>query len=162
MTDPDTGSQQPRLCPRDGFVLVLDDVIARTSIDAGWPAVELLRCRLGHSVRADAPHLRTGPTPKRPAPLCPACGAVVPRAKGSSRKMCSDRCSRFVAGQRSKAYQRGEAFVLEAQPWYRGAVTAYQRPTPLPPLGPLAGRIPRDWAAGWGRVYGDVLPVNAA
>ena len=128
---------------------------ARTSIDAGWPAVELWRCRMGHSVRADAAWLQADPVVARPPRLCPVCGVELIRRKGSSAKCCSDPCQRFVAKMRSYAYQHGAAFLLEAQPWYRGSVTAYQRPEPLPPLDPLAGRMPRDWADGWGRVHGD-------
>jgi hypothetical protein len=162
MTTPEIATQRARVCLRDGFPLLLDLETARRSVEAGWPAVELWTCMMGHSVRGDAPSLQTGPRPTRPAPLCPACGAIVSRAKGSSRKMCSNRCSRFVAGQRSRAYQHGEAFVLEAMPWYRGAVTAYQQPKPLPPLDPLAGRMPRDWAAGWLAVHGGTGPEAAA
>lgn len=155
MTTPAPATRWARLCPRCHAALHLDLELARVSIQAGWPAVELLRCRHGHSVRADAPHLRTGPAPTRPAHRCPVCGAVVLRAKGCSRKMCSDRCSRFVAGRRAQAYQRGEPFVLERQPWYMGPVTAWRQVTSLPPLDPLAGRMPREWVEGWLKTHGD-------
>jgi hypothetical protein len=147
------------LCRYDGLPLELDREIARACIESGWPAVELLRCKNGHSVRADAPYLRTGPAPKRLAPICPVCGAVVQRSKRSSRKFCSDHCARFCSGMRTSAYQRGEPFVLEAQPWYAGTATSDRVAEPLPPLDPLAGRMPRDWAAGWLRVH-ELEPVE--
>ena len=144
-----------KTCPRDGFPLELDRALLRATVEAGWPAVELLTCLNGHSVRADAPHLRTGPAPKRPALLCPACGRQVIRVKGSCKKACSDACTKFVATMRGRAYQRGEIFVIEEQPWFRGGLPAARPSTPLPPLDPLAGRMPRDWAVGWGRVHGE-------
>jgi len=131
----------------------LDAVIARTAADAGWAAVEVYRCRLGHSLRGDAPSLRTGPR-IRPVPRCPACGVVITRPRGSSRKMCLGACTRFITRMRSAAYERGEQFILEDQPWYKGHVTAYRTPTTVVPLDPFAGHCSTDWLAGWARWYG--------
>jgi len=165
MTQPDIASQQPRLCPRDGYALVLDDVIARTAIDAGWPAVALWRCRMGHSHRDWPPEQmaarRTDPSVRKP---CAVCGRPLPRKPrlhgSGGRKYCPGPCTAFVKRERGLwLWHHGPPFVIEAQPWYKGPL--YQAP-PLPLLDPLAGRMPRDWAAGWRRVHGVEAPEIAA
>jgi len=158
------GSQPVRLCPRCGFELVLDTVIARTSIDAGWPAVELWRCRMGHSVREwpteiPRPRWRDGIHP------CAVCGRPLPKAKGcdgsGSRKAHLGACQAVVQRERAKWnwHHPLNPFVLEQASWYRGPLRVM---APLPPLDPLAGRIPRDWAEGWGRLHGVDLAAPAA
>lgn len=162
MTAPHIGSQRPRLCPRDNFELVLDHEIVRTSIDAGWPAVALFRCRLGHSVRewpAEARHGWTG----RQKP-CAVCGRLLPIASGyggsGGRKYHAGACAAtaFRERQRWSARHPGQVFLLELAPWYRGPLYLAR---PLSPLDPLAGRMPREWADGWLRGHG-LRPVEDA
>lgn len=150
------------LCPRCHEPLRLDAELTRASLDAGWPAVELLVCLNGHSLRADAPQLQRGPLLPAPTRLCAVCGQAVERQKGLARKYCSAACSNFVAKERSLAHYRGEIFELEAQAWYQGRRRVVEASVPLPPLDPLAGRIPREWAAGWLRVHGGELAEPAA
>src|SRR3990172_2938181 len=107
MTQPDIASQQPRLCPRDGYALVLDDVIARTAIDAGGPAVALWRGRRGHSHRDWPPEQmaarRTDPSVRKP---CAVCGRPLPRKPrlhgSGGRKYCPGPCTAFVTLARYK------------------------------------------------------------
>lgn len=138
-------------CPLDGFAMELDLETARKSIDAGWPAVELLVCRMGHSYRANPPQERPPvyPPPKR----CAVCGQSLP---SKTRKYHPGPCTVFIARERGLWYWHhpGEPFLVEAMPWYRGAATAYREPVILPPLDPLAGRMPREWAEEYLRVYG--------
>lgn len=162
---PAPASQSIRLCRQCHLPLTLDQDIARASLAAGWPAVEVLRCVHGHSARADAPSLREGPVAPAPAKSCPVCGLPVTRQHGTARKYCGPRCAAFVAGEQARAFNRGEEFVLEAQTWFRGPARA-GRPTapatPLPPLDPLAGRMPRVWGEGWLCSYGVATREPAA
>jgi len=157
VTTPDIGSQRPRLCRYDGFALELDTVIARTSTDAGWPAVALWRCRLGHSHREGEPAVATRRKASWTRKPCAVCGQSLPRDPrfhgSGGRKYCSGPCTAFVARARGLwLWHHGPPFVIEAQPWYKGPLYAAAT---LPPLDPLAGRMPRDWAAGWARVHGE-------
>jgi len=157
VSKPGIPTQRPRLCPRCGFELVLDLETARTSIDAGWPAVELYTCRLGHSQRVWPIE-----APMRPWDLnvhaCAVCGRPLPPLKDryaiGGRKYHAGPCTVFASRERTTWSNRHRdlPFVLEAMPWYKGPLAPV---VPLPPLDPLAGRMPRDWAAGWRRVYGD-------
>lgn len=151
-----------RICPRDGFEMILDVETARTAAEAGYPAVELYSCRLGHSLRVWEPDelaaRRQARQGRRP---CAVCGLWLPENSGR-RGVHVGECTRF----RNRAYVEftkahpGEPFLLEAQPWYRGILAPL--PAPLPPLDPLAGRIPTDWAEGYLRLYGGEAPEQAA
>ena len=150
-----TAAQRP--CPLDGFAMILDLETARTAVDAGWPAVELYRCANGHSHRvwpAEVPKRRW----HMGARACAVCGGPLPPLKGrfavGCRKYHPGQCMVFASRERTRWCQAhpGERFVLEAQPWYRGPCAPRE---PLALLDPLAGRMPRDWAAGWGRSYGE-------
>ena len=140
-----------RVCGFDGFALELDLETARRATDAGWPPIELWTCRMGHSVREHAPSLHGRPILTRPILRCAVCGTILPPSK---RTVCSADCRQFVNTQRHAAAREGETFILEAAPWYKGAITAYQKPALPLPLDPLAGRMPQAWAEGWLRLYG--------
>ena len=146
-----------RRCALDGFELRLDVETARAAVDSGWPAVELWTCRLGHSKRVwpvEVPTRRwhTGDR------ACAVCGGPLPPLKDhsvlGSRKYHAGPCTVFASRERTTWSNRrpGVPFVLEAMPWYKGPLAPVM---PLPPLDPLAGRMPRDWADGWGRSYGE-------
>ena len=97
-----------------------------------------------------------------PAKSCPVCGLPVAQQRRTARKYCGPRCAAFVAGERTRAFNRGEEFRMEAQTWFRGEGRPVQPAAPLPPLDPLAGRMPRDWAEGWMRSYGVEVAEGAA
>lgn len=136
------------LCRHDGFFMELDVETARQAVDAGWPPVLIYRCRNGHTLRGD-----DGPPTARARciPRCAVCGAPLGGHKGGGAKMCSPACRKIVAARRQRAYDRGEPFILEAQAWYRGHVTAFLPPPPPPPasLDPFAGHWPRMMTEGF-------------
>lgn len=144
-----------RLCEVDGFELVLDLETARAAVDAGWPAVEMWVCRMGHSHRVwpeETPKRRWHGT--RP---CAVCGGPLPPLKDrhslGTRRYHAGPCTVFASRERTTWTNRhpGEPFVLERQSWYRGPLATM---VPLPPLDPLAGRLPRVWLEGWCHAYG--------
>jgi len=144
-------SEGLRACPLDGFPMILDLETARTAVDAGWPAVELYRCANGHSHRewpAETPRRRWHAA-DRP---CAVCGR--PLTGVSNQKYHPGVCASVAFRERARwnGQHPGQLFVLERARWYRGPL---YHAAPLPPLDPLAGRMPRDWAVGWGRSYGE-------
>jgi hypothetical protein len=83
---------------------------------------------------------------------------MLPKANA---KYCPGACATFANRANWRWHQRYpfKPYILEAQPWYVGPL--YHR-APLPPLDPLAGRMPRCWADGWLRVHGLGLGESAA
>jgi hypothetical protein len=160
VTPPVTAPQRARLCPRDSFPMELDRHLARECIEAGWLPVLLYRCANGHSYReqTEAPHT---PIKDQGGKACAVCGLPLTPLKGrwvmGGRKYHAGACAVFASRERSTWCNQhpDEPFVLEHQPWYRGAVTPLAPlPDPLPPLDPLAGACGRAWWEGWARVYG--------
>lgn len=156
MTARASASPRVRVCPKDGYAMELDREVLQASVEAGWPAVELLRCRNGHSVRFwpvdELAARRAALRGRRP---CAVCGLWLgPPAKYSRQQVHPGACVAF----RNQAYNRflvehpGQPFLLEEQPWYRGILAPL--PGPPAPLDPLAGQAPRDWLDGWARSFG--------
>lgn len=161
-----------RICnaPMTLDALVAND--ARRALDPGQPAPVVMRCLNAHTERLDPSDPAPPPT-FRPTPSCAVCGTEIPRQVGAGlRKSCSDAHRRFIATKRAEAQaahnrlhrvHRADApfapfhFIIEAQPWYRGAATTFQPPAAravlVVPPGPDFPEIPASWLEGFRRIY---------
>jgi hypothetical protein len=150
------------VCRKCGSLTVLDrDLLlsALDRIDPGELPPLVFKCINAHTEKFWPAEL--APVMKRPA--CVVCGSDLPDA---FRKTCSPPCARFVQDKRNEAhaahnrrhrlYRKAGGYVafhfpIEAQPWYRGAATAFQ-PKPRPAW-PLFGDVPAAWLDGFRAVY---------
>lgn len=167
MTAPAIASRPVRLCSRDGFAMVLDVETARLSIEAGWPAVELWTCRMGHSHRVwPVDELAARRAERKGRRPCAVCGLWLPFKSGlrgqGGRQVHEGACMRFKyrAYQAFRQAHPGTPFFLDEQSWYKGIHAPLSSP-PLP-LDPLAGHMPKDWAEGWASVHGYETGASAA
>lgn len=151
--------------------LVVTDAVR--GMDPGQPAPVVMKCRHGHSARLDKAPPVGPPAVFRYTPQCAVCGVEIPRQVGSAmRKSCSREHKIFIEVKRAEAQaahvrrykpqRKGTPFVpfrfiIEAQPWYRGAATAFQPPAPpaelVVPAGPDFPAIPAAWLDGFRRLY---------
>lgn len=158
-------------CPMSLDILVVSDAIR--GMDPGQPAPVVMRCQNGHTERLDTAPAAGPPATFRPTPRCAVCGVEIPRQVGAAmRKSCGLEHRRFIERKRAEAQathvrlhrpQRAGTpfvpfrFVVEAQPWYRGAATAFQPPArraePAIPTGPNFPEIPAAWLEGFRRCY---------
>lgn len=135
-------------CRFDGLLLTLDRELARASAERGGPVIELLRCRMGHSVRLTPPPAPRRRRPQRLGPKrCAVCGGPMPGAIGR-RKYHAGACRRFVHMMeiRFRTSHPGQAWQVEGQPWYRGRRDPAAEVGPLPVL---PDRIPAEWWQGY-------------
>lgn len=137
-------------------------------IDDGQPRPMIFSCLNAHAVRReDLETVRpSGPRPadrKKSVKLCAVCGVLIPGGRRGQAKTCSEAHARFVIQKRNEAYLawgklykpwRRDAirppftFLVEAQPWYRGAATVFL------PAAAVGRGIPADWWDGWQWVHG--------
>lgn len=164
------------ICRACGSPMTLDALVAndaRRALDPGQPAPVVMRCLNAHTERLDTAPAAGQPATLRPTPQCAVCGVEIPRQVGAAmRKSCSDAHRRFIATKRAEAQaahnrlhrvHRADApfapfrFIIEAQPWYRGAATAFQPPAAraalVVPTGPDFPEIPADWLSGFRSLY---------
>ena len=135
----------------------LNELDADHQIDPGEARPVIFTCLNAHHVRRE--DLEAAKPAASSARRCRVCGAAM--RKGYS-KDCSPRCRRFVVDMRNQAYlahlrrhgvhRKGGrwvpfTFIVETQPWYRGAAVAYRAAEPVARL------IPAAWWDGWQRVH---------
>lgn len=154
--------ERVQACPKDGLPLELDLEVLRASIAAGWPAIRLWRCLNGHSRREwDVDEVAAWRATRNGRVPCVVCGLWLPRATGGRAQVHQGECLR--ARERARAawgkLHPDAPFFVEEQPWYRGLLAPPE--APLPPLDPLAGAVPAEWAEGWLAIYGGEPAVAA-
>lgn len=142
-------------CPRCRAPLHLVPVDALQAPQETAPPV-VYACLNGHTLRVWAAELGRAMLPAGPRP-CAVCGEPLARLG----KYHAGRCAIFATRDRASARKRGDIWLLEARPWYRGPVTAFQGAPAGPPGTPE--RIPATWWSGWSKVhYGTTAAILVA
>lgn len=166
------------ICRVCGSQMTLDALVAndaRRALDPGQPAPVVLTCRHGHTARVSPVQLSPSAevAAQRVVLQCAVCGIPLPREKGAApRKSCGPEHKRFIETKRAQAQAEHNRihrthradlpnvpfrFIVEAQPWFRGAATAFRPVTPAPaieiPTGPDFPEIPAAWLEGFRRCY---------
>ena len=173
-----------RVCasPMTIDTLVVADAVR--SMDPGFPVPLIVKCRYGHTARVSpvAAALTAQEAAQRAVTRCAVCGVEIPRQRGAApRKSCGPEHKRFIETQRARAQAAHNRlhrpyrtdtpfvpfrFVVEAQPWYRGAATAFRPLAPRVeqaiPTGPRFPEIPAAWLEGFRRLYPALAEVHAA
>ncbi len=151
-----------RICGSPAAIDTLVVADAVRAMDPGYPVPVVFKCVNGHSSRVSpvAASLSAQAAAQRPVLRCAVCGVELTRQRGAApRKSCSPEHKRFIEVKRAEAAKLHRAtgdgpfhFLIEAQPWYRGAATVFRPPAP-PTSWTLFPEIPADWLEGFRQVY---------